>query len=196
METDKNPHPKPSPERLDQLLKVLQLPVVVAQKSMGKVMTLIFLNVASACWIAYYVMQLVSLSIAWTIAIGCTLALPTLIFCILYYLLNEISNLPEQIQEWKGSVQSVSTSYKQKARLEMQQAELHGRKVKLKEVFSIGKALRDLMSFRDEFDDISDLVTGVVLVGNPLFLILIGIALAVTFTLLPLAIITGWMFIF
>ncbi len=163
---------------------------------MGKVMTLILLNMASACWIAYYVMQLVSLSLVWTVAIGCILALPALIFCILYYLLNEIANLPEQIQAWKGSVQSVSKSYKRKARREMQQAELQGRKVKLKEVFSIGKALRDLMSFRDEFDDISDLITGVVLVGNPLFLILIGIALAVTFTLLPLAIITGWVFIF
>ena len=196
METDKNPHPAPSQERLDQLLKVLRLPVVVAQKSMGKVMILILLNLASACWIAYYVMQLASLSLIWTAVIGGTLALPALIFCTLYYLLNEISNLPEQIQAWKGSVQSVSKSYKQTAKLEMQQAELQGRKVKLKEVFSIGKALRDLLSFRDEFDDIADVVTGVILVGNPLFLILTGIALAVTFTLLPLAIVTSLVFIF
>ena len=196
METDKNPQQKPSQERLDQLLKILRLPAVVAQKSMGKVMVLIILNLASACWIAYYIMQLVGLSITATVIIGCILGLPALIFSVLYYLLKEISNLPECIQEWKDSVQSISKSYKQKSRLEMQQAELQGRKVKLKEIFSIGKVLGDLLSFRDEFEDVSDLITGVVLVGNPFFLILTGIALAVTFTLLPLAVITCLIFVF
>ena len=196
METDKNPQQKPSQERLDQLLKILRLPAVVAQKSMGKVMVLIVLNLASACWIAYYIMQLVGLSITATVIIGCILGLPALIFSVLYYLLKEISNLPECIQEWKDSVQSISKSYKQKSRLEMQQAELQGRKVKLKEIFSIGKVLGDLLSFRDAFEDVSDLITGVVLVGNPFFLILTGIALAVTFTLLPLAVITCLIFVF
>jgi hypothetical protein len=102
-----------SNEKQALFLQIVNKLAATAKKHLGKVHFLSLLSLLSACWLLFYITTWFDLSLLWLGGIFLVLSLPALVFFYIYFTLLAVAELPEQIEEARQSVKTLSAELKQ-----------------------------------------------------------------------------------
>ncbi len=183
--------PQTDPGSLDlvkgRLMQFSEKGVVVANRNKQHVRNLALLGLVSAVWVSYYFQQLFALSAMTTMTMLVVLLVPGLALGRTYFALREIGDLPRRLEQYLGTVKNSVTDYRDsvKSRLSSEAA-----KFRLSEVLSIGKELREVVSVARDSAELSSLLGGALLLGNPIFLLFLLFASGISALIFLAALVT------
>lgn len=169
----------------------------IAEQSIQKVRFMLLINILCVCWLAFYVMQLFHLSIISTVMIFLILGIPALLLLKLYLTLNDVIELPDQIQKIIEIIKGKSITLKSEIMDQLPDSnDLKQNRSKLKNLFSMSKSLLEIKQMIGDAAGISGAFASALLLASPLFVILIVLSTAITGLLAFMSLITGLFFIF
>lgn len=171
---------------MEKLLRAARISEAIALRTYRKVRNLFFIGVLSCIWLAYYFMYSFELSLRQTALIFLLIVLPPLLIGKLCLVLQEIIGLPDRLLEMIRKVKNQTVSFQQK---------IPDQKPKLSQLWRLGQVLLEVKSLGDEAREILSLFSAVLILSNPIFAVVTGLAGATTFLLLLLALVTGLLYL-
>lgn len=194
------PEPQPQAKELSKLiLESLRLPVKIAQQTIKTILFLLIANLGSTLWLTFFVSHTFKTNLSANGLMAFVIMLPSFTLGKLYFTLQEIIGLPEQVTQFFATTKSKILQLNQAQ--EKIRAKLKDPKFQLSEVvageknfrywlalgkrlrdwFFLAKRLREVRSIMSEFEGLAALTSGVVVLANPLFMI--GVTISVVATL-------------
>ncbi|MEA5476792.1 hypothetical protein VB774_04080 [Pseudanabaena galeata UHCC 0370] len=181
------------------LLESLKIPVKIAYQSINSIIVLLFINIISAGWLAFFVWHKLNVNIVWTLILTLIICFPSYTLKNLYATLKEVIGLPEKIvtifQTGKVKVTELSQAHdkvlanSQEKLGQASSKSSFGKSIGF--IFAIGKRLRDwfllaqqlreFKSLMNESQELLALTAQAMLLTNPLFLFWVTIATVLTF---------------
>ena len=205
-------------EFIQLILEVLQVPVKIANQTVDSIIILSLINIVSGAWLAFVTSQNLNSHASLTGVVFLFIASPALILFKLHLTLKEIIGLPDQIvMFFHASSQKVSelNQVKERVKTKLKDANWrvdnlikekkwqtsdailatrnirHGLSLwnRLSNYFVLARRLRDVQSMISEFEELSILTAGAMLLANPLFLITVTVSIVLTFVWALLALV-------
>ncbi len=177
----------------DKLLAVVERGVGLANRNVGYVRNLAVLGLLSSAWLGFYLQQLLSSPWSVTLPLLFVLLLPVLFLGKLFFTLRDIQELPVRLEQCFRGFKSSFEDYHQQFKARIQDAR---HKRRLSELISLGKDFREVLRLVRNTDELSTAIGGAVVLGNPVFLIVMLIASGATALLILLAVVTLLLFVF
>lgn len=178
----------------EQVFTAIQVPVRIAERSLPGVRKLALLSLVSGAWLGFLLLQHSGWATAVQISIGLLLALPPAVLIWLVFSLQDILALPQRLQEVFQGSQQLAQGLRQ-GTAEMKAMRPHqGRG--WRDLFTLGKSLRGLVSLTLEFHELASLVGTALLLANPLIMALGLLAVIATLIMALAALITGLIAVF
>lgn len=182
----------------DSLIPFFDRLSTLAEAANQKLLKLLWLNLASACWLSYFVYWLFEFSVPGLTPIFIAFIIPTLFIWKLYGTLTQVISIPGQLLAMGDNLKQLlaqSKSDTQQRLSQLNAQEPSSNKITaligmIRQLVSQGKLLKDLTT---EFAKTGkqDLIEAVVLVASPQFAILMSIATIGTITSVVLSVLTG-----
>ena len=183
--------PQTSPGSLDQvkgrLMQFSEKGVAVANRNKQHVRNFAVLGLLSAVWVSYYFQQAFTLSATTTMTMLVVLLIPGLALGRTYFALCEIGDLPRRLEQYLGTVKNSVSDYKDRVQSNLSSG---APKFRVSEVLSIGKELREVVSVAKGSAELSSLLGGALLLGNPIFLLLLLFASGISASIFLAALVT------
>jgi hypothetical protein len=184
----------PDPERLDAVIQKL-LPFAgaadaFARRSVGKVRTLAVLGLGSAAWLCFACADTFAWSLKTTVIVLPLLAIPGALLWKMQRTLQATIGLPQRIRDTALRMAGKATEYRERfaKRHPLDPAD---QRSGLAQLWRTGKAVLEVKALGDEAREIVSVSAGAMVRANPLFLILLGGAMAVVFSLTAAAGVVG-----
>jgi hypothetical protein len=182
------------PERLDALLqKVLPFASVAdafARRSVGKVRTLAMLGVLAAGWICYACADTFDWGLRTLLIVFPLVALPAAVLWQMQRTLRATIGLPQRVRDTAMGMLGKAEEYRERFAKRHPQDPV-AQKPRLSQLWRTGKALLEVKALGDEAQKIVSVAAGAMVVGNPVFLIVFGVAVAVVVVIVGVAGIVG-----
>jgi hypothetical protein len=175
---------------VERLVGIAQAAEVVALGSVRKVRTMFLIGIAAAAWLTYYAQRTFDFTLLSTVLVFVIVALPPLLLFNFYRALREIVGLPQRLRATIDDIKGKTAEYQQRFQAHAQ-ARAESRKAKFSDLVRLGKTLLEVKNFGAEATDIIAVFGSALAVANPLFLLVMAGATAVTVVLLLLALATG-----
>jgi hypothetical protein len=159
----------------------------------GKVRTLALLGALAALWIVYACVRTFDWSLVTALAVFVPIVLPAAVLWKMYGVLSSTVGLPERIVSTATRMQGKFVEYRQW--YETRLASAGEVKPKFRQLWNASKSLLQLRALGDEAQQIASLAGGALVLANPLFAILLGIAAAVTVIIVLVAAATALIYV-
>ncbi|HEU0199286.1 MAG TPA: hypothetical protein VFR86_02520 [Burkholderiaceae bacterium] len=178
---------------VERLVRIAQAAETVALRSVSKVRTMFLIGLLASVWLTYFVQRALDAG-PWTaLLVFVVLALPPLLLFKLYRALHEIVGLPQRLRETIAQVKGKTAEFQQRFRAQAPApGEVRGR---FSDLLRLGRTALEVKSFGDEAQDILAVFGSALAVANPLFLVVMAGATAVTLVLLLAALGTGLVYL-
>lgn len=195
IEVESKLDPRTLDTALEKALAIARTAEAVALRSVKKVQLLFFIGIVSAVWLTYYVAHSFELTLVSAFWILLVFALPPLVLGKLYSTLRRAIGLPQRLRERIESIGGKTAELGSKLKMSTR-SEPANKAAKFSELWRNGKVLLDLKSFGDEAQEIASVLGEALILGNPVFAVLLLVATAVTVSLLLVAIGTWLVHVF
>ncbi|MEN8446353.1 MAG: hypothetical protein ABG776_15235 [Cyanobacteria bacterium J06555_13] len=186
----------------------------IAQQTIDSILLLLFVNVGSAVWLAFFSWHTVDFHFLLNVFIVLIIGLPSFILAKVYLTLQEIIGLPEKVTDFFDTTKTKLSELNQaQARMT---ASVKEKRFKVADLISVGKSLqyllalgkrlrdwvflakrlREIKALMNEFEGLAALTAGAMLLANPIFLGVTTLAVIVTSGWALLASITVLVYVF
>ena len=150
-----------------------------ARPQAARIRRLLLLHLLSACWITYFTHLFFAASIWFPIVLLIVLCLPAVMLVLLYMALASVVDLPERINSMGDSIRTVSGRFLEKHRKKTGPADpVSGKKTP--GLFKLGAMIADIREVLFEVPGAFDLWGSIAMLASPFFLMLAGIAIAIS----------------
>ncbi|MEL6554017.1 MAG: hypothetical protein AAFQ63_11225 [Cyanobacteria bacterium J06621_11] len=199
---------RPIDDVIKRILEALKIPVKIANQTVDSILMLMWINIASAIWLGFFLWHGTNLHIIFAAIVTPIISLPAWVLAKFYFTLQEIMGLPQKITDFsqtaKDKASELGEAHKKiKARTKK-------RKVKFSDLISVGKyaqfllalgkrlrdwiflakRLREVKALFNEVEELSALTAGAMLLTNPLFMVAMIAAVVITSTWAIVALVT------
>lgn len=183
-------------ERKQKLIGFFRKFADIAEKGISKVRFLLLLSLLSALWLAYYLTQLFDFSLGMTLTVLLLLGLPAFLLAKFYLTLQEVVELPEQMEQIGGGMTETGFQIKESVAQRLNAFKEGKKRAKLTDIFAMGRALIDIKGMFDEVSGIPGAIGSAVLLASPLFMIAMVLATVVTGVMVLLSLMTSVIYVF
>jgi hypothetical protein len=197
--TSDSPSSTPSADRqqlialLEKVLPFARTADALARRIVGKVRTLALLGALAALWIVYACVRSFDWSLATALAVFVPVALPAVALWKMHGVLRSTVGLPERIVDTATRMQSKFAEYRQWN--ESRQASAAEVKPKFRQLWDASKQLLQLKALGDDAQKIASVAGGALVLANPMFAVLLGIAAASTVVVVLIAAVTAFVYL-
>lgn len=195
IEVESKLDPRTLDTALEKALAIARTAEAVALRSVKKVQLLFFIGIVSAVWLTYHVAHSFELTLVSAFWVLLVFALPPLVLGKLYSTLRRAIGLPQRLRERIESIRGKTAELGSKLKTSAP-SEPANKAAKFSELWRNGKVLLDLKSFGGEAQEIASVLGEALILGNPVFAVLLLVATAVTVSLLLVAIGTWLVHVF
>lgn len=195
IEVESKLDPRTLDTALEKALAIARTAEAVALRSVKKVQLLFFIGIVSAVWLTYHVAHSFELTLVSAFWVLLVFALPPLVLGKLYSTLRRAIGLPQRLRERIESIRGKTAELGSKLKTSAP-SEPANKAAKFSELWRNGKVLLDLKSFGGEAQEIAFVLGEALILGNPVFAVLLLVATAVTVSLLLVAIGTWLVHVF
>ena len=171
------------------LLPLVQRVSGIARSSSGLVRTLFIVAGVSAVWLMLYLQEVFNFSLGIGIVVLLLLLVPAVILGLFYLALLDAMGLVDEVNELIAALRDKVGDWHGQATTALQSGVRQTFKVG--SLFSVGMALRELWSFSDEVGGLALKLKSLAITFNPFVLVVLVIAMVVTFPLALAAMITA-----
>ncbi len=183
-------HPTQSTLHLLQtrLLPLAQRIAGVARGMRGFVGFVLVISAASALWLMIYLQEVFNFSLGVGLVVLLALGLPAIVLGILYIALHEAINLVDETNRLIAVLSNQLGDVHKQAAAALQAPK--GKRMAIGSLFSLGAAVREIVSLGDDVGGLALKFKGLLLACNPLYLVAVVISFLATIVLTITAIIT------
>jgi len=167
----------------------------LAEKLTGKVFFFLCVSALSACWLTFYVWQLLNLSVITTVIFILLFGLPTFLLLKLYLTLKDVLELPDQIKEMGEGLKEVVTNMKYSSLEQIGEVKEGKKRAKISDIFRMGKFLFSIKGQISDAAALPESIGSALLFASPLFGILVAVSTITTILMVFLSFITGLVFV-
>ncbi|MCS6812396.1 MAG: hypothetical protein NZ772_02315 [Cyanobacteria bacterium] len=173
----------------NKLLPLAQRIASFARGSRGAVGLLLVVAALSALWLMLFLQELFNFSVLTAVAVLVVLALPAIVLGIFYIALQKAVGLVDEVNQLINAISAtLDDSYSQAQNLLQTGAR---QQLAIGSLFSLGSALRELLSLVDDVGGLALKVKTLLLTFNPFYLGAVLISVLATIVLAIASIITG-----
>ncbi len=184
----------PDAERLDAVIQKL-LPFAgaadaFARRSVGKVRTLAMLGLGAAAWLCFACADTFAWSLKATLIAFALLAIPGAVLWKMQRTLQASIGLPQRIRDTTVAMADKAAEYRERF-AKRHPLDPTAQRTGLVQLWRTGKAVLEVKALGDEAREIVSASAGAMVMANPLFLILLGCAMAVVSAMVAAAGLVG-----
>lgn len=184
---------------VDKLLSFARAAESVAKRLVGKVRALALLGLLAAGWLTYACVMTFEMSLATALIVAAVLFVAPALLWKLYGTLNSTIGLPQRVTDTAARIMSKANEYRAYYQsLPQSGADPDQSKSKptLRKLWQTGKSLLEAKSLGGEAQELVAQAGGALVLTNPLFAIVLGVASAASLLLFLIAVVVGLAFLF
>ncbi len=170
------------------LLPLAQHVAAVAKGTRGFVGLVLVASAISALWLMIYLQEVLNFSLGVGLLVLLALGLPAIVLGILYVVLQEAIDLVDETNRLIAALSSQLGDVHEQATTALQATK--GKRMAIGSLFSLGAAVRDIVSLGDDVGGLALKFKGLLLACNPLYLVAVLISFLATIVLTITAVIT------